>query len=441
MLGTFHVFRVRIVAALLTVVGILAASTGTPTTWAAPAAADSDDAATSVYLPITSRQEPLANRMGFGVTYDPSGGEAVVDFPNSSQLRAGLYLDWATRGNPARPDGIEYVQMVRVHQKLECGDRWHWDRAACPYVQPTDTENSYNFWPSESVIVATAKANPGSLWMIGNEMERKDWLDCGPRDAAGNCISPKSIGQDEILPETYAIAFHQIHGIIKAADPTAQVAIGGVIQATPLRLEYLTRIWDYYQDRYGADMPVDVWNFHSFVLPEKLNERGADIPVGLSATEGMYNNLDSCNINKAATDTRPYSCKIHIDIGVLDQQVRALRQWMKDRGQQQKPLINSEYGALYPNVFIGIDANDSAAIHNFMVGTFDYFLNTKDCDLGWAADDCRLVQRWVWYSLENRYASVNPYTTLLDPNTGELTEAGRKFQQFSVENYNDMALP
>ena len=33
-----------------------------------------------------------------------------------------------------------------------------------------------------------------------------------------------------------------------------------------------------------------------------------------------------------------------------------------------------------------------------MIQTFDYFLNTKDCNLGYAADQCRLVQRWNWYS-------------------------------------------
>ncbi|MEZ4710402.1 MAG: hypothetical protein R3A44_24585 [Caldilineaceae bacterium] len=421
----------------MVLVGLLFGALATQAIWVAPAAADDGGAVTDVYLPISANQQPLANRMGFGIT----GGQLISDFPNASQLKAGIYLDWVSRSAAARPDGIQYAQMVRVHQKLQCGDRWNYDRVACPYVQPTDQESSYVFFPSAATITSIAQANKGSLWLVGNEMERKDWLDCGPRDAQGNCISPKSIGQDEILPETYAIAYHQIYGIIKAADPTAQVAIGGVIQATPLRLQYLTKIWDYYEQRYGEKMPVDVWNFHSFVLPEKLNERGADIPVGVSATEGLYNDPSTCNINKANNDPTPYSCPIHIDLNILDQQVRAMRQWMKDRDQQQKPLINTEYGALYPNTFIGIDPNDGATIHNYMLGTFDYFLNTKDCSLGWEADDCRLVQRWVWYSLENRYAAVNTYTTLLNPDTGELTEAGQKFRQYAIDHYKDMAAP
>ncbi|MCB0080691.1 MAG: hypothetical protein KDE47_07175 [Caldilineaceae bacterium] len=437
MSGKRHGFKIKSWATLLVVLGVLLAAMKTPTVWAAPRAVDDEGTATDVYLPITLNQQPLANRIGFGIT----GGQVLNDFTNSSQLKAGIYLDWLTRGTPTRPDGIQYAQMVRVHQKLECGDRWNYDRVTCPYVQPTDQESSYNFWPSEATIKTIAQANRGSLWLVGNEIERKDWLDCGPRDAAGKCIDPKSIGQDEILPETYAIAYHQVYNIIKAADPTAQVAIGGVIQATPLRLEYLTRIWDYYEQKYGEEMPVDVWNFHSFILPEKLNGGGAEIPTGLDATEGAYSDLSICNTYKPKDDPTPFSCEIHIDIDVIDEQVRALRQWMKDRGQQEKPLINSEYGALFPNTYMGIDPADAARIHNFMLGTFDYFLNTKDCDLGWHADDCRLVQRWVWYSLENRYAAVNPYTTLLNPDTGELTEAGQKFRQYAIDHYGDMALP
>ncbi|MCB9157201.1 MAG: hypothetical protein H6645_08800, partial [Caldilineaceae bacterium] len=141
MSGKRHGFKIKSWATLLVVLGVLLAAMKTPTVWAAPRAVDDEGTATDVYLPITLNQQPLANRIGFGIT----GGQVLNDFTNSSQLKAGIYLDWLTRGTPTRPDGIQYAQMVRVHQKLECGDRWNYDRVTCPYVQPTDQESSYNF--------------------------------------------------------------------------------------------------------------------------------------------------------------------------------------------------------------------------------------------------------------------------------------------------------
>jgi len=37
----------------------------------------------------------------------------------------------------------------------------------------------------------------------------------------------------------------------------------------------------------------------------------------------------------------------HIDLALFVQQIRAFRAWMAARGQQEKPLIVSEYGVLY----------------------------------------------------------------------------------------------
>jgi hypothetical protein len=139
------------------------------------------------------------------------------------------------------------VYTVRVHQELVC-PLWSEnaaDREKCPYKQP----HSYWMFPSMEKLPFYVRASPGSLWLIGNETDRRDWS-----------IPGGALGQDEMLPETYAMAYHDIYQAIKAADPTAKVAIGGVIQATPVRLQYLTKIWDSYKSLYGTEMPVDVWN-------------------------------------------------------------------------------------------------------------------------------------------------------------------------------------
>jgi hypothetical protein len=74
-----------------------------------------------------------------------------------------------------------------------------------------------------------------------------------------------------------------------------------------------------------------------------------------------------------------------------------------------------------------------------MVATFNYFLDTKDCDIGYAADDCRLVQRWVWYSLDDYVEPAphvpgrfNPFQSLLIPDTEELSTAGKAFREYTL---------
>ncbi|HRJ41451.1 MAG TPA: hypothetical protein PL105_06215, partial [Caldilineaceae bacterium] len=256
-------------------------------------------------------EQPPALRIGYGVTTN-----ADLMNPAIRSLGAGIYHNWRTSSAPVTPDGIQFAQTVRVHQNLTCplNSENAWNRDACPYAEP----HSYQVKPSLTDIGAVAQAQPGSLWLIGNEMDRRDWY---------------RGGQDEMLPELYATAYHDIYTAIKAADPSAQVAIGGLIQATPLRLAWLDRMWESYAQQYGGDMPVDVWNIHNFILREVFQDYGADIPPGIAT-----------NDPRAATYESDWT---HIDLALFDQQIRAFRGWMAARGQQEKPLIVSEYGVLY----------------------------------------------------------------------------------------------
>ena len=109
---------------------------------------------------------------------------------------------------------------------------------------------------------------------------------------------------------------------------------------------------------------------------------------------------------------------------IFDEQIRAFRAWMKDRGQQNKPLIVSEYGVLYRHI---AEADTAQEVQDFMINTFDYFLNTQDCSLGYAADQCRLVQRWNWYSFNDNGQSngFNPYAQPVRPSDFPDHEHGR----------------
>jgi hypothetical protein len=250
------------------------------------------------------------------------------------------------------------------------------------------------YQPDQATLRTVIGANPGSLWLIGNEPD-VEW-------------------QDNVLPETYARLYHQLYSLLKSEDPTCQVAIGGVSQPTPLRLAYLDLILGNYRRLYGEQMPVDVWNVHAFILREERGSWGVGIPPGMPQATGAL-----------------YDVEDHDDRQIFAAQIVAFRRWMRDRGERNKPLLVSEYGILMPHDYgFGLER-----VRGFMYATFDYFLSTSDEELGYPPDDHRLVQRWVWYSLsDRRYPTGN----LIDPDTQALTPLGHAFGQY-VERYVDYA--
>jgi hypothetical protein len=358
---------------------------------------------------------PPALRIGYGVTTSPD----LTD-PAIRSLGAGIYNNWRTAAEPTTPDGIQFAQTVRVHQNLTCplNSENAWNRDACPYAEP----HSYQVRPSLAQIEVIAQAQPGALWLIGNEMDRRDW---------------HLGGQDEMLPELYATAYHEIAAAIRAADPTAQLAIGGIVQATPLRLAWLDRAWNSYTNQYGVEMPVDVWNVHNFVLREEYQRYGADIPPGFAPDDPRATDYES-----------DWS---HIDMQLFDAQIRAFRAWMADHGQQEKPLIVSEYGVLYRHCaswrWTGVEwvcdqnFNNEQVVVDFLLATFDYFLTARDCTIGYAADGCRLVQRWLWFSLDHPADGFNVHARLFARESGELTPVGIAFRDWVTANRDALAQP
>lgn len=263
-----------------------------------------------------------------------------------AQLHGGWYSDWGARLDPAHPDQLVYAQLVAFHAG---GD-------------PHDP-SQVTFTPDKGTIAAIAAAHPGSLWMMGNE--------------------PDSLYQgDPVLPDVYAVVYHDLYAYIKGLDPTALFANGGIVQPTPCRLEYLDIVWDTYLGTYGEAMPVDVWNIHAFILREVYGSWGASTPPGVDP---------SCGIDYAVDDGD--------DIDIFWGNIVAMRGWMKDKGYQDKPLIVSEYGILWPQWYA--PQFTPARVSHFMTQTFDLFLYTKDSEIGYPADDHRLVQAWAWYSLSD----------------------------------------
>jgi hypothetical protein len=321
-------------------------------------------AAASVFVPaVYGRSIPeVVSRAGLVVT---SG--ALSSYP-LERLPFGWYADYAVREAPARPGGVEYMQTILVR----------------PEKYPPDWD----------LLRRAAEANPGAIWKVGNE--------------------PECIYQGMRTPEAYADIYHEVHTFLKGVDPTARVAIGSIVQPTPLRLEWLDRTRAAYRARYGETMPVDVWNIHNLVLQEHAEDYGCGIPVGIAASEGrLYPWWDSANAD------------------LFVQHIWDFRRWMAEHGERDKPLIISEMGVLYPSSWFDSlteAPSGEQRITDFMEGTFTFMQDAADPDLGYPADGNRLVQGWLWFSLDHRAWDEAPGEgfngNLCDRDTRSLTPFG-----------------
>ena len=304
---------------------------------------------------LPSLPPPGRERFGVGVAYGPIG-----DYP-VERLGIGWYLNWRVEVVPRRPGGVAFWQMVRVSQE--------------------------GYRPDAATIRRAASANPGSVWLIGNE--------------------PDVIWQDNTTPERYAELYRELYQLLKSADPTCRVAIGGVTQPSPLRLAYLDRVLDAYRDQTGEPMPVDIWNVHNFILREERDSWGVGIPPGMEATSGVLYEIDDNDSMEA-----------------FQNQILAFRRWMAERGQRNRPLVVSEYGIPMPPDY----GFDEARVQAFLYATFDYFVSARDDAVGYPEDDNRLVQWWAWYSLAD---TAYPTGNLFDPLTKAPTSLGVAFARYA----------
>lgn len=327
---------------------------------------------------------PPYNSMGdrYGV-----GLATAIDF---SELNAGWYVNWAASKNPIHPGGAVLARtiMLIVHDTggNMCPPRnGPYPASQLSQVTPTLTGTA---------LIDNVNLNPGALWLIGNEP-----------DGVFNT--------NPIEPDLYAELYHYFYTTIKAADPTAKLAIGAVIQASPLRLNYLDQVLAAYQSKYGESLPVDVMNVHLYRLGESPHcSSGAGIPPS------------------AGTQT-PWDDNWAIDVSLnrtyLENSLRDFRQWMADNGYRNMPLIISEFGVLPPFGFgdPGSGYDDPNTEPSFFDDMTNIFMTATDPNTGYAADGNRLVQFWAWFSTYTDQYGGDLYTDL----TGNsLTLVGTKFK-------------
>ncbi|MBM3190441.1 MAG: hypothetical protein FJZ90_17200, partial [Chloroflexi bacterium] len=306
---------------------------------------------------------PLTDDQRFGI--DVIGDVRPYDL---AALNISWYVSWNYQATPARPSGAEFVQVLRLRD---------------------DTDPQYDYWKGEDEgwwagIEGAAKANPGFLWFIGSE--------------------PDHAGQDNCTAPVYADRYRQAYVRIKKADPTARISPAGIVQATPLRLYWLDDVLAAYRAQNGgANMPVDAWNIHVQILRE-TGRYGAGFPPGF---ENDPRNAVAMEYDKQDAASLPI---------LIDHIVR-FRTWMKNNGYQHTPLYLSEYGVYQPSGCGYLGYNDVALgdqmLIDYMIGSFNYFLQATDPAIGCPSDGYRLVQKWAWYNLNGRMTT--PDCTSLNP--------------------------
>jgi hypothetical protein len=296
--------------------------------------------------------DDTACRIGIDAPLDTDGYDIA-------SLHIASLLDWQAVTNPSLPEGVEYIRVLRLRDDL----------------YPQTLAN----------LPAWVEANPGSVWVIGNE----------PDTTYEN--------QDALLAEVYADRYYELATLIRRLDRSAKIGFGPVVQPTPIRLRYLTRAWDRLANDAGsysaASRLVDIWTPHSFILNEDTafgNRWGTGVPPGF---EDDHDDAFIIDI-----DHLYYTYSIDI----FEPRVIAFRAWMANIGEREKPLWITEYGSLLPPEdppggpdYFNVSDEDTTA---FMLDTFEFMLETSDAETGMASDGNQLVQRWFWYSLnDHRY--------------------------------------
>jgi len=270
-------------------------------------------------------------------------------------LGVGWVMNWNAYAAPPVPPGVDFAQTVRVMGGM--------------------------LTPDAGTLTAIAAANPGALWLIGNEPDVR-W-------------------QDNVTPETYARLYHEAYNAIRAGDAGANVAPGGIAQPTPLRLRYLERFLAVYQSEFGEPLPAQAWHIHNYMLREERDSWGVDIPPGFSEDQGqLYAVDDSGNLE------------------IFRAQIFSFRAWMVAQGYRALPLVVSEFGIPMPEEY----GFPPERVATYLRETWNFFATATDPALGNPHDGGRLVQRWCWFSMADPvYATGN----LIDLETGAWAPLGR----------------
>ena len=346
--------------------------------------------------PLDAQSQSLAPNQAVSAQAACHFGIAVLDNLHSpwagvdlSTLGAGSYLNWGHVETMPPAANINYMRVINL-----------FDDPYYTYVK--------------SGLPSWVESYPGSTWLVGNEPDSE------------------TSDQNHISAETYAQRYFEVATIIRQLDPTAKIAFGQIMQPSPMRLYYLTLAMNRLAQLAGgvaqAHALIDIYSLHAYMLNElpiygpdgKMQSWGAGVPIGYDpatwpAPEEIH-------------PERGETYKVY-DINLFKTHIIAFRQWVADQGEQDKPVYITEFGVLFPpegNPYLYASDGDTA---NFMDQAYDFMLGYKDSKIGFAGDDFRLVQNWIWFSLND--ARTQYGGSLYDPLNHQETTVGERFVEYN----------
>ena len=373
----------------------------------------------------------LQNAAGETAVAQPHPQEQQPTVLTSLNLTAGSTENITSNANCRY--GVASIPPSSTNWVSTVGAGWHLNFAqsdygydpgnGAEYIYTLRMQNGV-FDPPLSSITDDLAAHPGALWLVGSEMEVNH-----------------PVSGDKTYPWDYAVAYHTAYNFIKGIDPTAQIGIGAMSMATPGRLQYLDLIWDTYLSTYGTTIPVDVWNVHIYIFAERewgtSNPGHGNIALG---TDPWLGKQSAGEVASRCVLEDVYCRAEHDSLTIIQQQTVAFRQWMKDHGQQNKPFIITELALLYQEFYTdeyGVGFPPSRVIA-FMNPLFNYLETAQDPNLGYPADNNRLVQQWLWFSMHVPDSTTGRPSNLLRDDylsfpvgdAGALTSVGVNFRDY-----------
>jgi hypothetical protein len=392
----------------------------TPQAWDRPL---SELMAAESVFPSMASANPLEPNCRIGIN---AWGDQLRDFNLIENFGTGVYFNYGSADSTAAMARAEHIGLVMVFQPRPGENK--------PIDQPRVCDGTYTQYVFSPPLTDGAgtlgdrvRQNPGKLWFLGNEPDRR------------------ATDGSDICPQQYADAYHDFYHFVKAIDPTAQVGVAGLVQVSPGRLQYRDIVWDTYVAKYGTPMPVDVWNMHIYLLSETSNG-DAHIAVGTDpALRIPFSH--QCGIPGTFCSAN------HDNIDHFAAQVVAMRRWMNERGERNKPLVLSEFGINLPYNYGGTctdtvcpanppqdypcfcDTNGQTfhpqRVANFLRDSMNYLLSAKNASLGYPADDNRLVQQWIWFSAEHNGPGSASNLFRSTGSSYVLTQPGQALREFA----------
>lgn len=230
--------------------------------------------------------------------------------------------------SPPQGYGVALGYQIGGQSELDAlGQVWYLDyEFETPLYQSHPRLYFVTLTGNQSDIPRVARQHRGQWWTFGNE----------PND-------PK---QDNIPPSAYVKPYHDFYFGLKAADSQAHIIPTAVANAD---WRWLDEWRESYRAKYGTFPPVDGWRFHNYLL-------------------------DTC---QGATDVTEFRTRA-IDF----------RNWVRQIGDDMKPVFMTEYGVLYGNGCCGCPLIPPAVVIEYMRATTLWLQQSQ------------IVHAWSWFAAE-----------------------------------------